>query len=341
MSNELTVLKEQVMTLQSQLSNQKDNVLNDSLMSEARAPYYRQLAMELSKSGVVPKCYSGRPTDLFVAMAMGFNLGLSIEQAIQDIAVINGKPVLFGDGLLAVVMKHPDFVDMIEEPIMSGNVVCAFKCTVKRKGRADKVEIFSLDDATRAGLLQKPGPWKQYPARMLKMRARSFACRDAFPDALRGIKIAEEVSDYIDAEFTTQTTMTQSSPKSRTEQLKQAYKQRQGVTVDEVKSPDTDSNMVDKDIDMHSTQETSERADSDQMDASRHEATVVELTSEDLTPITDDELDYISGLLSEKEVDAEKLTKALKYLKADDIESMNHNQATRFVQMLDRLPSPM
>jgi hypothetical protein len=341
MSNELTILKEQVMTLQSQLNNQKDTILNDSLFSESKAPYYRQLAMELSKSGVIPKCFTGRPTDLFVAMSMGYQLGLSIEQSIQDIAVINGRPVIWGDGLLAVVMKHPDFVDIIEEPILNGSIVAAFKCTVKRRGRADKVSVFSLDDATRAGLLQKPGPWKQYPARMLKMRARSFACRDAFPDALRGIKIAEEVSDYIDAEFTTQTTMTQSSPKSRTELLKQQYKQRQGVTVDEIKSPQDSSNMVNKDIDMHSTQEASEGTDADKMDAPRHETTVVELTAEDLATITDDELDYISGMLSEKNVEAEKLAKALKYLKADSVEVMNHNQATRFVQMLDRLPSPM
>lgn len=339
MSNELTVLKEQILTLQNQVEK-KHSILNDSLFSKENYVYYRQLAEDLCKSNVVPKALIGKPMDALICMAYGYQLGMSIEQSLQDIAVVNNKPCLWGDGFLAQVMKCPDFIDLIEEPILNGNVVVGYKCTAKRRNREDKTSIFTLDDAKRAGLLGKQGPWTQYTSRMLQMRARGFACRNAFPDTLRGVGMAEE-QDYIDAEFTTQTTMTQSSPKSRTEQLKQAYKQRQGVTVDEVKSPDTDSNLVDKDIDMPSAQETSERADSDQMDASRHEATVVELTSEDLAPITDDELDYISGLLSEKEVDAEKLAKALKYLKADGIESMNHNQATRFVQMLDRLPSPM
>jgi len=41
-----------------------------------------------------------------------------------------------------------------------------------------------------------PGPWQQYPDRMLQARARSFALRDTFPDVLLGLSMsAEELGD--------------------------------------------------------------------------------------------------------------------------------------------------
>ena len=55
---------------------------------------------------------------------------------------------------------------------------------------------FTVGDAIRAGLWKKAGPWTMYPKRMLQMRARSFALRDAFPDVLRGLVATEEVEDY-------------------------------------------------------------------------------------------------------------------------------------------------
>tara|TARA_R110002020_G_scaffold37892_1_gene114463 strand:- start:30 stop:494 length:465 start_codon:yes stop_codon:yes gene_type:complete len=49
--------------------------------------------------------------------------------------------------------------------------------------------------AKKAKLWGKPGPWTQYPARMLQVRARAMALRDQFADVLSGIHIGEEVRD--------------------------------------------------------------------------------------------------------------------------------------------------
>jgi hypothetical protein len=54
---------------------------------------------------------------------------------------------------------------------------------------------FSVVDAKRAGLFTKAGPWQTYPRRMLQMRARSFALRDAFPNVLKGLISVEEALD--------------------------------------------------------------------------------------------------------------------------------------------------
>ena len=50
----------------------------------------------------------------------------------------------------------------------------------------------------KAGLLNKAGAWKSYPKRMLAQRARGFALRDAFPDAIKGIITTEEAVDFPD-----------------------------------------------------------------------------------------------------------------------------------------------
>jgi len=55
--------------------------------------------------------------------------------------------------------------------------------------------IFSKEDAETAKLWGKQGPWQTYPKRMLAMRARGWAIRNVFPDALKGIQVAEEVQD--------------------------------------------------------------------------------------------------------------------------------------------------
>jgi hypothetical protein len=110
------------------------------------------------------------------------------------VAVINGKPSIWGDMALALVRKHPDCEGVVETFDESTKTA---RCEVRRRGQAEPiVALFSIEDAKRAGLAGKSGPWKQYPKRMLQMRARGFALRDSFPDALKGVITAEEAMDY-------------------------------------------------------------------------------------------------------------------------------------------------
>jgi hypothetical protein len=54
---------------------------------------------------------------------------------------------------------------------------------------------FSVADAKRANLWGKKGPWTQYPARMLKWRARGFNLADNFGEVLKGLKTIDELMD--------------------------------------------------------------------------------------------------------------------------------------------------
>jgi len=152
-----------------------------------------EYAQIIANSTMVPKNYQGKPGDILVAVQMGAELGLKPIQALQNIAVINGKPSVYGDALLALVQAHPSFEDVKEAFDEKTNT--AF-CSVKRKNQDEYTVSFSSEDAKKAGLWGKAGPWSQYPKRMLQMRARSFALRDKFADALSGLIMAEEAQDY-------------------------------------------------------------------------------------------------------------------------------------------------
>lgn len=150
-----------------------------------------EFSQMLAKSSMVPKAYQGRAEDILVACIWGSEVGLAPLQALQNIAVINGRPSVYGDAAMAMVQASSVCED-IQETIDGDTAIC----TAKRKGRAPVVAKFSIDDAKRAGLWGKQGPWTQYPKRMLQMRARGFALRDAFPDVLKGLITQEEARDF-------------------------------------------------------------------------------------------------------------------------------------------------
>ena len=144
----------------------------------------------LSKSSIIPKDYVNNPGNVIVAMQWGMELGLQPMQAMQNIAVINGRPSIWGDAMLAIV-RGSGLLESISETATETESTCS----IKRKGEAIVTRTFSDDDAKKAGLIGKQGPWTQYPKRMRQLRARAFALRDVFPDVLRGIQVAEEVID--------------------------------------------------------------------------------------------------------------------------------------------------
>lgn len=150
----------------------------------------------LASSSMVPKAYQGKPQDILVCVQWGYEMGLAPMQALQNIAVINGKPSVYGDAAMALVQASP-VCEGVEEYIEGeGTPNPVAVCVAHRKGRKPVTAKFSVEDAKRAGLWGKQGPWQAYPKRMMQMRARGFALRDAFPDVLKGLITAEEAQDY-------------------------------------------------------------------------------------------------------------------------------------------------
>ncbi len=192
----------------------------------------------VAKSTMIPNNFRNKPDDVFTAIVAGAELGLSAFTSLRKIAVIHGNPSIWGDALPAIVYAH-NKANVIDEWIDIESKTAHCKIT-----RADTREAqekaglkykpiertFSMDQANEAGLAEGMA-WKKYPRRMVQMRARAFAIRDAFPDLLSGmytaeeqesipqerVKEADEVFDEsefseIDAEFADETSLIKSIP---------------------------------------------------------------------------------------------------------------------------------
>ncbi len=147
------------------------------------------------ESGWAPKGMD-KPESVLIALQHGAELGLPPMAALQNIAVINGRPGIYGDAALALVRASGLCESHKEEMIgTEGKDDWGCRVTTKRKDGDVAVDTFTVADAKRAGLWGKTGPWTQYPKRMLRFRARGFSLRDNFGDVLKGLRTVEELQD--------------------------------------------------------------------------------------------------------------------------------------------------
>lgn len=149
----------------------------------------------IATSTFIPNDMRDKPANVMIAMQLGFEIGLHPMQALQSIAVINGRPTLWGDAMLALVQGSSLLEWIVEKTEVIDGIKTAI-CTVKRKGYPEPhTTKFSDADAKRAGLEGKKGPWSDYKDRMRQLRARGFCLRDQFADVLRGMQMREEQED--------------------------------------------------------------------------------------------------------------------------------------------------
>lgn len=139
----------------------------------------------------------------------GLELGLPPTQALEVIAMINGRRCIWGDGIPALLWSNG--FDLEETTEGEGDSYMAV-CTVTRPNGKKVTRKFSLADAKQARLWDdratvpkyqggtKPNdsPWFKYgKSRMIPMRARGWAARDGAADILRGLRVAEEEQDQM------------------------------------------------------------------------------------------------------------------------------------------------
>lgn len=166
-----------------------------------------QLSQLMFGSGIVPKSFENAK-QVMLAIQMGADLGFTPTQALANIAVINGKPSVFGDGLTAIARRAGNTMkEWSTGDIEKGDYTA--HCKITRADTGEEIErSFSISDARRAGLWvsdpvngkfekQHSTPWYKYPKRMMMWRARGWAVRDGLADQMYGLAIAEEQQDII------------------------------------------------------------------------------------------------------------------------------------------------
>lgn len=150
----------------------------------------------VQKSGLAPKGLQTTEA-IFIAIQMGLEIGLTPMAALQNIAVINGHPGIYGDAALGLVRANSVCKSYSQEYHGQWGTD-DFKAVVTSLRVGDSKPIvseFSVADAKQAKLWQKQGPWTEYPKRMLLWRARGFNLRDNFGDVLKGLRTTDELRD--------------------------------------------------------------------------------------------------------------------------------------------------
>lgn len=185
-------------------------------MSKSSYENYRDIAKDIILSGYCPENFiqtkrvydyssNGRYVEqidedktifrLCLTMERGAEMGLSAIQSLYSIVWFAGRPCIYGDVALAMCKAHPSWSGMSQNKKFDCDRI-DWECTtiIVRNGYEHKGE-FSWRDAIDAGLARLPH-YQEYGKRMLSMRSRIWALRDAFPDILSGISIAEEMKDF-------------------------------------------------------------------------------------------------------------------------------------------------
>ena len=155
----------------------------------------RRWALFVVDSGLAPDCFQ-TASQVIVATQYGRELGFSLMQGLRSIAVVNGRPQIWGDAALALVKQSGTLKEFSETLEGEGDKMVARTHSVRvyPTGLEDTVDTeFSVNDAKTAGLWGKKGTWKTHPKRMLKYKSRAFNLRDNFPDILCGLHLVEEM----------------------------------------------------------------------------------------------------------------------------------------------------
>ena len=147
----------------------------------------------VSKSGLAPKGIQ-TPEAIFTAVQMGLEIGMSPMAALQNIAVINGRPGVYGDAGKALLRANGFDIEEMDTKAIKAKGEAT--CTITHPRQKAVTRTFSLEDAKTAHLWGKSGPWTDYPYRQMAWRAFWFAARDAAADMLKGVRGAEELRDY-------------------------------------------------------------------------------------------------------------------------------------------------
>ena len=118
-------------------------------------------------------------------------------EAARDYHIINGKPSLKSDAMLARFQQAKGRVEWHEytHEAVSGTFT-------HPQGASLKV-TWTTKDAERAGLTGNP-TWKKFPRQMLRARCISEAVRSIFPAVLSGCYASEEVTEFAPVQVQTE-----------------------------------------------------------------------------------------------------------------------------------------
>lgn len=164
---------------------------------------YAQIAKTIKGTDFVPEALRGSEAGILACMLYGDSQGLHPMVALAEISMIDGKPAMSAELMVAKIRAAGHSIQR-EELLGDANAVVGIRAHGERFDNGDQDTFtFTLDMARRAGLLSKRN-WQNYPEAMLWARAASQIARQLFSDVFLGLSVyvpdelgddAQEVTD--------------------------------------------------------------------------------------------------------------------------------------------------
>lgn len=160
----------------------------------------------IAKSALKPRGLQS-PSDCFLVMAQGAELGFSPMQSLQSLVVVHGTLYVPGKTASLLIQRHPDCITFRVWVDGEGDAMTGH-CLTHRRGRSEPNpdRTFSIEDAKRAGLYDEKwkdrngeqSNWVRYPKDQLMWKAVGRAQRIDWPDVCQLI-LAEDADPLIGA----------------------------------------------------------------------------------------------------------------------------------------------
>lgn len=153
----------------------------------------RSQATVLVTTGFLPQSIK-TPEQAMAIILTGRELGIGTMAALNTINVIQGKPTVSPQLMMALINRTGQLEDLKLEASNDGAT-----CTIKRKGRTAYTVRFGPKEAAAMKLNDKDN-YKKQPATMYKWRALADAARTIFPDAVLGLYTPDEMGADVEPE---------------------------------------------------------------------------------------------------------------------------------------------
>lgn len=167
------------------------------------------LAEVLAKSTLLPDALKGKVNDVAVQILAGQELGLAPMASIRGVHVVQGKPLLSADTMVALCLGSgiAEYFSVVEE------TATQVTYETKRKGSPHPQRFTWSDDDTKNAGLNTKDNWRMHKRQMRRARCKAVLARDVYPDVLSGCYDPDEIAvpamprqqpqnDVIEAEFT-------------------------------------------------------------------------------------------------------------------------------------------
>lgn len=147
------------------------------------------LAERLSQSSLLPAAMRGKMPDVLVTIMAGAEMGLPPMASLRAFHVLDGKPILSSDGMVAIIQGSGKcaYFDRVEE----SDTFVTYE-THRVGAKSPRRCTWTIEMAKRAGLHLKDN-WRLYPRAMLASRAKSELARDVYSDVLMGCYTDDEI----------------------------------------------------------------------------------------------------------------------------------------------------